>query len=202
CGAVADRGDLGPSRYLRHEQLRLLPPRPRGAPPPRPRVRRTTMNAAPVPDAQADTGSAARGASVVSNVLQVIRCFTVEEPQQGVTEIAEKVGLHKSSVSRILATLEQERVVERDEASRRYRLGLGLIAVAGPLLAELDVRRVALEDLQELAERTGETSALAVWNGAASVTVEQVPSRHQIKHTSVLGSHYRTALSSTVQVLL
>ena len=39
------------------------------------------------------------------------------------------------------------------------------------------------EFLQELAERTGETSALAVWNGAASVTVEQVPSRHQIKHT-------------------
>ena len=143
-----------------------------------------------------------RGASVIVNVLRIIRCFTVEEPQQGVTEIAEKVGLHKSSVSRILATLEQERVVERDEASRRYRLGLGLIAVAGPLLAELDVRRVALEDLQDLAERTGETSALAVWNGAASVTVEQVPSRHQIKHTSVLGSHYRTALSSTVQVLL
>ena len=96
-----------------------------------------------------------RGASVIVNVLRIIRCFTVEEPQQGVTEIAEKVGLHKSSVSRILATLEQERVVERDEASRRYRLGLGLIAVAGPLLAELDVRRVALEDLQELAERTG-----------------------------------------------
>lgn len=143
-----------------------------------------------------------RGASVIVNVLRIIRCFTVEQPQQGVTEIAEKVGLHKSSVSRILATLEQERVVQRDEETRRYRLGLGLIAVAGPLLAELDVRRVALEDLTELAELTGETSALAVWNGEATVTVEQVPSRHQIKHTSVLGSHYRTALSSTVQVLL
>jgi DNA-binding IclR family transcriptional regulator len=143
-----------------------------------------------------------RGASVIVNVLRIIRCFTVEQPQQGVTEIAEKVGLHKSSVSRILATLEQERVVQRDEETRRYRLGLGLIAVAGPLLAELDVRRVALEDLTELAELTGETSALAVWNGEAAVTVEQVPSRHQIKHTSVLGSHYRTALSSTVQVLL
>ena len=143
-----------------------------------------------------------RGASVIVNVLRIIRCFTVEQPQQGVTEIAEKVGLHKSSVSRILATLEQERVVQRDAETRRYRLGLGLIAVAGPLLAELDVRRVALEDLTELAELTGETSALAVWNGEASVTVEQVPSRHQIKHTSVLGSHYRTALSSTVQVLL
>lgn len=143
-----------------------------------------------------------RGASAIVNVLRILRCFTVEEPSQGVTEIAEKVGLHKSSVSRVLATLEQEQVVERDEVTRRYRLGLGLIAVAGPLLAGLDVRRVALGDLQQLAETTGETSALGVWNGESSVTVEQVPSRHQIKHTSVLGTHYRTALSATVQVFL
>lgn len=149
-----------------------------------------------------DRGEGGRGASVIVNVLRIIRCFTVEQPQQGVTEIAEKVGLHKSSVSRVLATLEQEQVVRRDPATRRYRLGLGLIDVAGPLLADLDVRRVALEDLHTLSETTGETSALAVWNGTASVTVEQVPSRHRIKHTSELGSHYRTALSATVQVLL
>ena len=53
-----------------------------------------------------------RGASAIVNVLRILRCFTVEEPSQGVTEIAEKVGLHKSSVSRVLATLEQEQVVE------------------------------------------------------------------------------------------
>lgn len=160
------------------------------------------MNAAPVPDAQADTGSAARGASVVSNVLQVIRCFTVEEPVLGVTEIAPRVGLHKSSVSRILATLEQERVVEREESSRKYRLGTGLIAVAGPLLATLDVRRLAMDDLRELTEQTGETSALTIWDGQASITVEQIPSPRQIKHTSPLGSRYATGLSASVQVFL
>lgn len=146
--------------------------------------------------------SGARGASVIVNVLQVIRCFTVEEPVLGVTEIAARVGLHKSSVSRILATLEQEQVVEREESSRRYRLGLGLIAVAGPLLANLDVRRVAMDDLRELAESTGETAALNIWDGAAAVTVEQVPSRQQVKHTSVLGSRYATGYSASVQVYL
>lgn len=155
---------------------------------------------APTSEPGSENGS--RGASVIVNVLQVIRCFTVEEPLQGVTEIAAQVGLHKSSVSRILATLEEERVVERDEASRKYRLGLGLIAVAGPLLANLDVRRVAMEDLQVLSERTGETAALAIWDGEAAVTVEQIPSRRQVKHTSVLGSRYVTALSASVQVFL
>ncbi|QCU78915.1 IclR family transcriptional regulator [Citricoccus sp. SGAir0253] len=154
------------------------------------------------PTSENGAENGARGASVIVNVLQVIRCFTVEEPLQGVTEIAARVGLHKSSVSRILATLEEEHVVERDEASRKYRLGLGLIAVAGPLLANLDVRRVAMDDLQALAERTGETAALAIWDGEAAVTVEQIPSRQQVKHTSVLGSRYATALSASVQAFL
>lgn len=149
-----------------------------------------------------DAGTGARGASVVSNLLQVIRCFTVEEPVLGVTEIAPRVGLHKSSVSRILATLEQERVVEREEDSRKYRLGLGLIAVAGPLLATLDVRRVAMDDLRELTAETGETSALTIWDGSASITVEQIPSPQQVKHTSPLGSRYATGLSASVQVFL
>ncbi|WP_413542793.1 IclR family transcriptional regulator [Citricoccus nitrophenolicus] len=153
-------------------------------------------------DAGPESASAARGTSVIVNVLQVIRCFTVEEPVLGVTEIAAQVGLHKSSVSRILATLEQEKVVERDEASRKYRLGLGLIAVAGPLLAGLDVRRIAMADLRELSETTAETAALNIWDGTAAVTVEQVPSRQQVKHTSVLGSRYTTGLSASVQVFM
>ena len=49
-----------------------------------------------------------RGAPVIVNVIEVLRCFTVDEPLLGVTEIAARVGLHKSSISRILATLETE----------------------------------------------------------------------------------------------
>ena len=143
-----------------------------------------------------------RGASVIVNVIEVLRCFTVDEPLLGVTEIAARVGLHKSSISRILATLETENIVERDEPTRKYRLGLGLIAVAGPLLANLDVRRVSFPVLEELSERTGETAVLTIWDGTESVSVEQIPSRHLVKHTSPMGSRYNTALSSTVQVFM
>lgn len=144
----------------------------------------------------------AKSASVIVNVIQVLRCFTIEEPLLGVTEIALRVGLHKSSVSRILATLEGENIVERDDASRKYRLGLGLIAVAGPLLANLDVRKVAFPMLDELAQSSGETVALTIWDGAEAISVEQIPSRKQVKHTSPMGSRYNTALSATVQVFL
>lgn len=143
-----------------------------------------------------------KGASVIVNAIAVLRTFSADEPLLGVTEIANRVGLHKSTVSRILATFEQEHLVERDAETRRFRLGLGLIAVAGPLLAELEERRVAYPVLRELSERTGETSALMVWSGDESICVEQIASHQQIKHTTPLGARYKDALSASVQVFL
>jgi IclR family transcriptional regulator, acetate operon repressor len=162
------------------------------------------MTTAPESDAAGPNldGTNARGSSAIVTAITVLRCFTIEQPLQGVTDIAGKVGLHKSSVSRILATLEKEQIVERDEPSRKFRLGLGLLSVAAPLLADLDVRRLSLPALRSLTERTGETSALVVWNAGEAVTVEQVASPHQIKHTTALGTRYGDAESASVQVFL
>ncbi|MFD4609520.1 IclR family transcriptional regulator [Streptomyces sp. NPDC058440] len=143
-----------------------------------------------------------RGISVLQNGISVLLSFSAEEPQLGVTDIAARVGLHKSTVSRILATLQQAGLVERAADSRRFQLGLGVIAMAGPLLADLDVRRVAHPVLRELSRRTEETAALMLWNGSEAVCVEQVPSRHEVKHTTPLGTRYNTAASSSVQVFL
>src|SRR3954470_15428960 len=141
----------------------------------------TTPDSLIQPDDVPD-GAETRGISVLQNGIAVLRAFTVDEPVQGVSEIAAKVGLHKSTVSRILATLELEGLVERDPTTRRFRLGLGVIGLAGPLLADLDVRRIAYPVLLDLARRTGETAALMLWDGGESVCVEQVPSSHQVKH--------------------
>lgn len=140
--------------------------------------------------------------SVLHNGIRVLRSFSVDEPALGVTEIARRVDLHKSTVSRLLNQLEQLDLVLRDPESGRFRLGLGLIGIAGPLLANLDVRRVAYPSLERLTERTGETSALVVWSGHESVSVEQVPSPKLVKHTTPIGTRYTTAASSSVQVFL
>jgi DNA-binding IclR family transcriptional regulator len=154
-----------------------------------------------LPEDAPDNGET-RGMSVLRNGIGVLRAFSVDEPLLGVSEIAARVGLHKSTVSRILATLESEELVDRDPSTRRFRLGLGVIAMAGPLLADLDVRRVAYPVLHDLSRQTGETSALMVWDGGEAVCVEQVPSSRQVKHTTPLGTRYDTAASSSVQVFL
>ena len=140
--------------------------------------------------------------SVLHNGIRVLRAFSVDEPALGVTEISRRVDLHKSTVSRILAQLEQMDLVVRDSDSGRFRLGMGLIGLAGPLLANLDVRRIAYPALEALTERTRETSALVVWSGDESVSVEQVASPLQVKHTTPIGTRYTTSASASVQVFL
>lgn len=141
-------------------------------------------------------------AASLLNGLRVLEAFGMATPSLGVTEVAHRVGLHKSTVSRILSGLAQAGYVERDEATGKYRLGLGIITLAGPLLAELDVRRLAINKLEHLTETTRETSALSVWNGSEAVAVEQVPSPQAVKHTAYVGTRYNRWESSSVRIFL
>lgn len=142
-------------------------------------------------------------AASLLNGLAVLEAFSAtSRPLLGVIEISEIVGLHKSTVSRMLAGLTDAGYVQRDLYSGRYRLGLGMIGLAGPLLKELDVRRAALPYLEELTESTGETAALAVWNGSNAIVVEQVASPHQVKHSADIGTRYGRFASSSVRVFL
>lgn len=143
-----------------------------------------------------------RAGSVIGTAMAVLRCFGPDQPSLGVVEIAAQTGLHKSSVSRLMTTLEFEGLVERDPLTRKYGLGLGLLSVAGALLADLDVRRAAYSILIDLAAHTQESCSLMVCSRDEVVCVEQVPSIQTIKHTTPIGTTYRTTASSSVRIFL
>src|SRR5699024_11457329 len=149
------------------------------------------------------TGAAESGTlSVLQKGMRVLHAFSVAEPQLSLTEIARRVEMHKSTVSRILGQLEDMELVARLPDSGHFQLGLGLIGLAGPLLANLDVRRVAYPALERLTEQTRETSALTVWSENASVSVEEIAGPQQVKHTSPIGTRYTTIDSASVRVFL
>lgn len=146
--------------------------------------------------------STPRGSSPIATAMAVLRCFSATEPLLGVVELADRVGIHKSSMSRLLSTLESEELVEQDPASRKYRLGLGLLEAAGPMLARLDVRRAALPVLRDLAAAEEETASLLLWDGHGAVTVEQAPSPRAVKHSVELGTRYGSPENASVRALL
>src|SRR5581483_6897657 len=125
-----------------------------------------------------------------------------EQPELTVGEIARRLGVHKSTASRLLATLEAAGFVRQEERSGRYRLGLRLLAVAGVLLAQLDLRHIAQPVLHRLAEESQETANLAVWDPPDAVNVAQVASPQPIQYVGWVGRRTPAHASATGKALL
>jgi DNA-binding IclR family transcriptional regulator len=93
--------------------------------------------------------------------------------EAGVTELARRLGLHKSTASRLLATLEKRGLVEQDEGSGKYRLGLIVIRLAERAERTLDLRAIAMPELDRLARETRETTGIGILEGDEVITVAQ-----------------------------
>jgi DNA-binding IclR family transcriptional regulator len=105
----------------------------------------------------------------------------------GVNELARRIGVNASTASRLLATLEAGRFVERAAGGGPYRLGLRLVALADRVLARLDVRELARPRLRALVDATGETATLSVPGAAEAVTVDFVAAESSVVSVARLG---------------
>ena len=131
----------------------------------------------------------------VERTIALMRCFTETEPELRVTDLANRLNLHKSTVSRILTTLRQEGLVGQDPKSSKYYLGLGLIGLAGVALGRLDVRGVAQPHLSKLVDFTQETVNINVLEGNECVNIERARSPQPIRYEGWIGR--RTPLHCT-----
>jgi len=93
------------------------------------------------------------------------------EGEAGVTELARRLGLHKSTASRLLATLQKRGLVEQDDDSGKYRLGLEVVRLGGHAEETLDLRSIAMPQLEGLARLVKETTTLEVLEDDAALVV-------------------------------
>jgi IclR family acetate operon transcriptional repressor len=132
----------------------------------------------------------------------VILDTLAEGGELGTNEIARRTGMTPSTVSRQLGTLAASGLVERMDATGRYRLGLRIVHLANALLARLDVREVARPHLVALVEATGETATLSVPGDQDAITVDFVPGAHQVQPVSRLGRPSIAHATSAGKVML
>ena len=105
----------------------------------------------------------------------------------GVNDIARRLEVSPSSASRLLGTLAGHGLVERVEATGRYRLGVRLLQLGTHVLQRLDVRAVARPVLERLEAETGETATLSLPAAGEGVTVDHVPSRRSVRSAALVG---------------
>jgi len=123
----------------------------------------------------------------VEHAIAVLRCVSEAGAPIGVNDIARRVGLHKSSVSRLVATLAASAFVQREPETGRISLGMGLVAVARPAFARFNLRDVVRPLLATLAMEVGETVSFSIWDCCEAVSIEQVPGANAVQAYSEPG---------------
>lgn len=113
--------------------------------------------------------------STLDKGLHVLDILSTANTPGGLTltELSRAIGMHRTTLFRILSTLQARRLVERDADTDRYQIGLGVLSLASARLRDLDIRHVARPILLQLCEQTRESVYLAIIDGPEVVTVER-----------------------------
>src|SRR5256886_14196334 len=109
----------------------------------------------------------------LERALEILRLLR-SEPEMRVTALARRLEVHKSTVFRLLSTLQEHGLVDQNPTTERYRLGYGLVRLAGAVVAELDLARASRSVLEELAGRTRETVKLAILQGDQGGNIDPI----------------------------
>src|SRR3954470_18074556 len=146
---------------------------------------------------------ATEGGSVqsVDRALAILDCLA-RMGEAGVTELAAELGVHKSTAFRLATTLESRRLVEQTTERGKYRLGVGILRLAGATTARLDIVQEARPVCRALAAATGETVNIAVLSEHSALYLDQVAGSSALQPHNWVGQHIPLHATSNGKVLL
>lgn len=123
----------------------------------------------------------------VDRAARILKAFTSADQAYGVTEISRLLDLNKSTAHAILETLCHYSLLERDAATRTYRLGYGLFELGSLVGERMEVRQVARPFLRDLVQAVEETVFLGIFHDDHVTIVDKEESPHDVKITSPVG---------------
>ena len=139
----------------------------------------------------------------VQRALDLLACFTPENPQKGVSEISEQMGLSKGSVHRLLMALKSRRCVDHDAVTGKYQLGTRLLELAGVLYANrLTYLEKARPHLERLVQDINETVVVNALDEDSHLCTLVVDASRPVRFFTRVGIRRRPYFGAAGQVLL
>jgi DNA-binding IclR family transcriptional regulator len=86
----------------------------------------------------------------IERAIPILQCFTAEKPHWTLAELSEQLDMTPSTIYRYIAALQDARLIERDEKRGGYQLGLAVVELAYIVLNQMEVRKQALDEMEEL----------------------------------------------------
>jgi DNA-binding IclR family transcriptional regulator len=156
--------------------------------------------------AAADGGKSGNknGVPVLERTLDLLAILERSERGETIRDLTEQMGLPRSTVYRILNTLQAHDYVRRT-APGAYRLGARLLALASKVRASpagYDLSALALPHMQKLSETTGEPSKISVRDGEVALVIAAVLGSHEYSPTPAAGTRYPLHAGAASKLIL
>ncbi|WP_151737964.1 IclR family transcriptional regulator ['Paenibacillus yunnanensis' Narsing Rao et al. 2020] len=136
----------------------------------------------------------------VERALDILLCFT-QTSDLSLTEIAAKINLHKSTVHRLLTTLEEKGFLQRNEATDKYRLGIRIWELTTHLPTLDEPAALLLPAMERLRDRLGETVSLYLRDDLERVRIQAVQSHQAIRRVAQIGARLPLSVGASSKVL-
>lgn len=123
----------------------------------------------------------------VEKALDIISTFSEDQTQLSLLEICKMINMPKSTVYRLLSTLEIRGFIEHSQITGKYQLGLPFVKLSNIVLKNYDLKETALPVMTELRDKTGETINLYAKRDLERVCIEKVEGFHNLRRFSAIG---------------
>ncbi len=138
----------------------------------------------------------------IARAVAILQEFAPDRPVLGITELSRRLDLEKSTVQRLAASLRDCGLLDQDQVSGKYRLGLGLLELAGTMLKSWGFPELVRLYLRYLTDLVGESTYLGVLDRGGVVEIEDIPSREMIQHSGWTGRRLPLHCTSSGKVLM
>jgi DNA-binding IclR family transcriptional regulator len=139
---------------------------------------------------------------VLERTFDLIDALSDDESELALSELSQRLHLHRSTTHRLLTVLSSTRYVEKNPASGKYRLGSKLMELGTKVAARLNLPAIARPFLQQLVDETGETAHLGILRQADVVSITNVESSRTLRAPATVGRRTPALASSQGKCLL
>jgi len=139
--------------------------------------------------------------SSLQRALDILSLFGSQTPELGITDIAKALNLHKSTASGLVYTLERNGYISQNPDNRRYHLGLQLVERAGVLLDQIEIRKIAMPELEDLRDWSSESVNLAILEENQIIYIERLLTDKSLGFRNHIGKRawpHSTALGKAI----
>ncbi|MGD9092861.1 MAG: IclR family transcriptional regulator [Anaerolineales bacterium] len=142
------------------------------------------------------------GTQAVTRALTILNAFSDDHPEWHLTDLANTLELNRTTTYRLLTALECFDLVVRESDTELYRLGSGIIVLAGRVLRANPVRTVSKPELERLAALTGETATLEILSDDEMLVIDEVFGSRLMKSVLSIGTHWPAFATSTGNAMM